>query len=82
MNFLRKLTLLKFLYSFVVFTYFVEIVVCFATTGCSSSLAEDSLSELPAAKNLDSAIFCKEQDGGPRVSGIKAHTTSDQQKIQ
>ena len=56
-------------------------MVCFATTGCSSSLTEDSLSELPAAKNFDSAIFCEEQDGGPRVSD-KAHTTIDQRKTQ
>ena len=56
-------------------------MVCFETTGCSSSLTEDSLSELPAAKNFDSAIFCEEQDGGPRVSD-RAHTTIDQRKTQ
>ena len=72
---------MEYLY-FVIFTYFVEIVVCFATTGCSSSLAEDSLSELPAAKNLDSAMFCEEQDGGPRVSANGAHTTTHQRKTQ
>ena len=39
------------------FSYFV-VMAGLATTGCSSSLEEDSLSELPAAKNLDSvAIF-------------------------
>lgn len=42
-----------------------------ATTGCSSSLEEDSLSELPAAKNLDSVAISitnpKNQNGDPRV---------------
>ena len=39
------------------FTHLVVIVAGFETAGCSSPLSEDSLSELPAAKNLDSAII-------------------------
>ena len=54
-----------------------------ATTGCSSSLEDDSLSELPAAKNLDSVAISmvyrywpKEQNGHPRVFWASPQETS------
>ena len=72
---------LNFAYTGVVaysrFTYLAVIAVGFGATGCSSSLAEDSLSELPAAKNLDSvAILQKKNKMAAHVSWCRAHSSS------
>lgn len=59
------------------FTYLAVIAVGFGATGCSSSLAEDSLSELPAAKNLDSVAILNEKNKmAAHVSWCRAHSSS------